>query len=564
MTITDGSLDTTIVNGRLDDQQELLHTLNLAVNPFVRTKSNEAPVGQVFVGRVNEIRAAAMRVVDHARNLLVWGGHGCGKTTFLRKLLHELRAARKISFLTGYTTLVEDTPQGFQRAALSAFCKGARGVASSDALSTFAVETLRALTSGAEIGAIDLRFEQGLELARGAGFHRVVIAIDELEKYEADVVQRMLLSSRFLLDLDASFVLTGRPLDILSDSRAALLAVYDHRIELKPFADAEAREILRRNLTSARHTPEPEETLRPFEDEAVAEMVVRARGLPRPLNLMAGAALQLALDEAALSGAPVASVTAAHLARALEREGHIIYEGIGPEGRSMVGHLYQHGGFASSPYLEALAPGRRPHTLHELEELTQEDAVLNFEAVDGAAFLVSPLVEQSLRVQRGKRVQLRALWKNAIEAPDKDARGKALEDFAAAFFGEVFVIKERNLRTDTEELDLVLEHSPATDPRFKNAAYLIVECKNWRTRPVDQTAITKLYGELSLHHLKQGFLLATSTFTRKAAQQARYAFSEGVEIMLIEGVGMADFLDGLSPVGDFLADLHRRQILRAM
>jgi type II secretory pathway predicted ATPase ExeA len=552
-----------IASGSLDDRRELLLALNLAENPFVKTAN-----GRVFVGRVNEIRAAAMRIVDHPRNLLVWGGHGCGKTTFLRKLLHELRAARKLSFLTGYTTLVDDTPLGFQQAALTALCEGARDGTSSEELQTFATETLADLAplgaGGAGAGALDLRFRRALELAKAAGFHRVVLAIDEIEKREAEVVQRMLLSSRFLLDLDASFVLTGRPLDIFSDRRAALLAVFDPRIELKPFEPAESREILRKNLAVARLAPEPEATLRPFEDDAVAQMVTLSRGLPRPLNLMAGAALQLALDETALSGAPLASVSAAHLARALEREGNVIYEEIGSEGRSMVGNLYQHSGFASSPDLEGLAPGRRPDTLHELEELSREDAVLSFEAVDGAAFVVSPAVEQSLRSRREKRSQLRALWKSAIEAQDKDTRGKALEEFAAAFFGEVFAIKERNVRTDTEELDLVLEPSSATDLRFKKAAYLVVECKNWQARPVDQTAVTKLYGELSLHNMKQGFLLATSRFTQDAVQQARYAISRDVEILLIEGASMLDFLDHLNPVSDFLADLHRRQILRAM
>jgi type II secretory pathway predicted ATPase ExeA len=557
-----------IVNGTLDVRQELLEALNLTQNPFVKTEPSDAAIDRIFVGRTAEMRAAAMRVVDRPRNLLIWGGYGCGKTTFVRRLLHEFRTARKLSFLTGYAALVEDTAQGFQRAALTALCKGARDATASGELHTFARETLDALAplpSGAvEVGAIDLRFQQALELAKAAGFHRVVLAIDEIDKRDGQVVQEVLQSSRFLLDLEVSFVLTGHPFDIFSDSRASLLAVFDHRIELKPFADAESREILRRNLAVARKTPEPEETLRPFEDEVINQMVARARGLPRPLNLMASAALEQALDEATEPKAPVASVTAAHLERALVREGNIIYNEVGAEARSILGRMFLRRGYASGPDLDALDPGRLSRTVRELEELSHRDAVLRLEASDGAAFALSPPLEQNLRIESERREQLRALWKTALNAPDKDTRGKALEDFAAAFFGDAFEVKDRNLRTDTEELDLVLERSPKTDPRFGKAPYLVVECKNWQARPVDQTAVTKLFGELSMHNQKQGFLLTTSRFTNDAVQQARYAVPKDVEIVLIDGADIAAFLDDLRPVSDLLVDLHRRQILRAL
>jgi hypothetical protein len=556
-----------IVNGTLDRRQSLLDAINLTENPFVKTEPPEGAIDRIFVGRIPEMRAAAMRMVDRPRNLLVWGGYGCGKTTFIRKLLHELRSAKKLLFLTGYAALVEDTAQGFQRAALTALCEGARAVASPGPLHLFATETLGALAplapGGAEVGAIDLRFRRGLELAKEAGFHRVVLAIDEIDKRDAHRVQGMLLSSRFLLDQDASFVLTGRYLDAFSDVRASLLAAFDHRIELKPFGDAELQEILRKNLALGRGTPEPEETFRPFEDEVMTQIVARSRGIPRPLNLMAGAALEQALDEATAASSALTAVTAGHLARALEREGNIIFNEVGAERRLILERIFRRRGYASGADLAELAPGGIPHTLQELDELSQLDAVLRFEAGDGAAFALSPPVEQNLQLESGKRDRLRALWLSAIGAQDRAARGKALEDFASVFFGEAFTITKRNLRTDTEELDLVLERSAATDPRFRRGTYLVVECKNWQAMKVDQDAVTKVVGELNLHNLKQGFLLATGDFTSDAVQQARYASAQDVEIVLIDGPTIVDFLNGLRPVGDLLVELHRRQILRA-
>ncbi len=391
----------------------------------------------------------------------------------------------------------------------------------------------------------------------------MVLAIDEIDKRDGYAVQAMLQSTRFLLDLDASFVLTGGHFDIFSDVRSSLLAVFDHRIELKPFADADSREILRKNLARARRTPEPEETLLPFDEDAVAQMVARARGLPRPLNLMASAALELALDEATNTARPLTSVSMAHLARALEREGNLIYNEVGAERRLILGRMFQRSGYASGAAdFSALGPGGLPHTLRELDDLTQQDAVLRLEAEEGAAFALSPPVEENLRAESDRRDRLRALWKGALEAPEKNARGKALEDFAVAFFGDAFTVSERNSRTDTEELDLVLERSPSTNPRFGKAAYLFVECKNWQTQPVEQATISQLYAKLDMRNLKQGFVLATSRFTTDAAQQARYAASKDVEIVLLDGHTIADFLDGLRPVSDLLVELHRRQILR--
>ena len=556
-----------IVNGTLDARRRSLDALNLIENPFIKTDPPEAVLDRVFVGRAPEMRQAAMRVVDRPRNLLVYGGYGCGKTTFVRKLLHELRSTQAFAFLTGYAPLVFDTAQGFQLAALTALCDGARTATSEGPLHDFAREALdelgRLSPSTREIGSIDVRFRRGLELAREARFHRVVLVIDELDKRDAQVVQEVLTGSRFLLDFEASFVLTGRYLDVFADIRSSLLAAFDHRVELRPFQDKESREILRRNLVIARKEQEQEPTLLPFEDAVVTRIVTEARGLPRPLNLMACAALDQALDEAVEAGSSAPTVTPGHLERALAREGNLIYNDVGAEARALLSRIFRQKGYASGADLDTLAPGGLPEAMKELELLSRRDAVLRLEATDGAAFALSPPIEQNLRAETEKRERLRALWKDALAATDKAARGRGLEEFAAAFFDEAFTVTERNLRTDTEELDLVLERSPRTDPRFWKATYLFVECKNWRTRPVDQSAVTKLFGELTLHSRKQGFLVATGGFTDDARQQARYTATQDVEIVLIDGPILEEFLKELRPVGDLLVELHRKLVLRS-
>jgi hypothetical protein len=556
-----------IVNGTLDERWHLLEALNLTENPFIKTEPAERDLERVFVGRRQEMREVAGRVVDRPRNILVFGGYGCGKTTFVRKLLQELRSARSRRFLTGYAALGEDTPRGFQIAALAALCEGARSAMSEGPLHEFACETLeelgRLVPGERAVGSPDIRFRRGLSLAEQEGVHRVVLVIDEVDKRDPKVIKEILMGSRFLLDLGASFVLTGRYLDVFADIGSSLLAAFDHRVELKPFPDEEALEILRRNLAIARKTPEPEQTTQPFDEDVVARMVARARGLPRPLNLMASTALDHALDEAIESKTRIASITLGHLDRALQRQGNLIYNDVGAEARLILAGIFRRKGYASGEDLEALKPGGLPAVVKELEMLSRHDAVLRLEAADGPAFALSPQVEQNLRIESAKRERLRGLWKEAIDATEKVVRGRALEEFGATFFAEVFEVTARNLRTDTEELDLVLERSAGTDPRFTKSTYLIVECKNWRTQPVDQSAVTKLFGELALHSSQQGFLLTTGSFTEDARQQARYAVTQGVEIVLLDGPTLQRFLQELQSVNDLLVECHRRLVLRA-
>lgn len=556
-----------IINGSLDRRTALLEAGNLRENPFVRTEPPDEVIDRIFVGRTQQLRDAAFRVLDRPRNLLVIGGHGLGKTTFIRKLLRELYTTRTIRFLTGYAPLRTDTPQGLQIAALSALAEGALAAsAPGSKLNDYALSVRADLarlgtSTSDELRAPDLRFREGLELAR-QDFKRVVIAIDEVDKRDAAVIQSMLMGSRFFLDLEASFILTGRYLDVFADIRASLLAAFDHRVELQPLTPEECQEVIQRNLEVARLKPESPPTLRPFEEPVVGEMVKRARGLPRPLNLMADAALEEAVREGMESGSQTISVAPRHLESALRNEGNLVFNDVGAEARKLLTRIFQRTGYVSGADLDALAPaGGLPEAVRNLEELSQRDAVLPLEATGGIAFALTPTVDRALVSLEAQRERLRARWTEVTTSTDKAVRGKSLEEFAEAFFTESFKVVERNARTDTEELDLVLERTPATDPRFVET-YLLVECKNWRKQPVDQQQVTTLAGKMDLHHRTQAFLLTSGEFTGPARQQAAHAYSaRKLEILLLDGREIEQFLSNLKTVGDFLVELHRRQIL---
>lgn len=556
-----------IVNGSLDRRHALLSACNLQRNPFTKTEPKDDTIDQVFVGREAEIRDAALRVYDGPRNLLVVGGYGYGKTTFVRKLLRELRETKSVTFMTGYAALQHDSPDGFRLAALTALVEGALAVAPSGSeLHTFATrnwEELARLESDVRGPRIpDLRFREGLSLARKAGIHRVVIAIDEIDKRDAQVVQSVVMGARALLDADASFILTGRYMDVFADIRSSLLAAFDHRIELQLFTREELFEILRRNLKAVRKQPEESPSLVPFEALTAETIVVRSQGMPRPLNLMAYAALEELLQTKGEPPTGAVQVTREHLDRALQREGNLIYNRLGENDRELLAKIFRRAGYVSGADLGGLDPLEGlPGTVRELEQLSREDALLRLEASTGPAFQLSPPVERVIAALQRRREELRALWDEARRSRERD--GRRLEAFAAAFFEESFVVRERNIRTDTEELDLVLESSRETDPVFRKGPYLLVECKDWRTQNVDQATLSKLATVLATRHFKQGFVLTTKGFSPEALQQARnIAQAMQVEIVLVDGNEMEAFLQDVRPVSDFLVDLHRRQLLR--
>jgi type II secretory pathway predicted ATPase ExeA/Holliday junction resolvase-like predicted endonuclease len=556
-----------IINGSLDRRSSVLAASNLTGNPFTRTEPSEAVIDRVFVGRAEQIREAAFRVLEKPRNLLVLGGYGLGKTTFIRKLLRELHGSKNIRFLTGYAPLRSDTPQGLQLAALSALAEGALQSAPPESeLYRYARTVMDELgrvegTSNEALRAPDIRFREGLKLANGM-YRRVVIAIDEIDKRDPQTVQAIIMGSRYFLDLEASFVLTGRFLDALSDIRASLLAAFDHRIELQAFTPEECEEILRRNLQTVRVEPETTPSTSPFRQEVVEAITQRANGLPRPLNLMADAALEEAIWEAVGGTAEKLDVSLEHLEKALRKEGNLVFNKVGAEARDLLTRIFQRNGYVTGAELDMLSPvGGVPEAIRTLEDLSKQDAVLRLGAGDGAAFALTPMVTRTVEQLQREHELLLARWRDATSSTDPQTRGRALEDFAAAFFGMSFKVVERNARTDTEELDLVLERSTDTPIRFHDS-YFLVECKNWRTTTVNQRVVSALLGQMQTRHRRQAFLLTSGQFTEDARQQAHYAFSsQKVEILVISGEDIEAFLPTLKTVGDFLAEIHRKQMV---
>jgi hypothetical protein len=95
------------------------------------------------------------------------------------------------------------------------------------------------------------------------------------------------------------------------------------------------------------------------------------------------------------------------------------------------------------------------------------------------------LARSADRILRGHYVPTSELVTRVDAAESSADKGAALESLMEALFAKVpgFVVYSRDLRTMTEEIDLVmLNDSP--DPVFsKDGPIVLVECKNWTARP---------------------------------------------------------------------------------
>ena len=181
--------------------------------------------------------------------------------------------------------------------------------------------------------------------------------------------------------------------------------------------------------------------------------------------------------------------------------------------------------------------------------------------LEGPTYTLAPPTKRELAAFSSIRGDLEARWKEALRTAERAEKGRALESFAAAFFGCAFRVVERNLRTENEELDLAVEPSDNTPSVLCRYMYGIVECKNWR-KPVDQSVVSTLSSKLQAKRQELGFVLATRRITREARQQARDLFKRlGTLLLLIDGETIEAFLESTQTVAELLNDLHRDLVL---
>ena len=161
------------------------------------------------------------------------------------------------------------------------------------------------------------------------------------------------------------------------------------------------------------------------------------------------------------------------------------------------------------------------------------------------------------------RVALRA-WETRTLG-DSVQKGRRFEGFLAFLLGQVrdFRVVERNYRSGTDEIDLVLQIDNWSDRCWHKSGvpFVLVEAKNW-AKPVGQPEVTLFRGKLRtrLQTTRIGLLFAASRFTSDAKEQeARFTLDPQI-VVLIDGEQIEKWINSASP-DDLLEEMVRHAML---
>jgi hypothetical protein len=550
-----------IFNGTFDHRAQILDRYNLQKNPFRKDAPPDDVINKIFIGRLPELRRAAYTMYDSPRNVLVRGGFGMGKTTFMRKLLFELSSASKAQFLTARHPLLGGTPLDFQNTALKALAMAMRA---EDEQAERVVDRI--------VG--DERFHHP-ELVLGEllgranqRYARVVIGIDELDKYPPRQINDVIVQSRPLLDMECAFVLTGKLLDVLGTVDSSAYGAFQTTIDLMPFSKEDSREIILRNLQAFRVREAPDGVV-PFEPAIIDRIIRDAAGIPRAINAICFDVLDRAIEREADEGKPV-RVDLDLYDQCLSTLGAEIYAQSGSDERDILRSVLMHGGSLDTENpIQYLADGLPDVNAPAIEKLTRADMLLKTETGTNVVFSLAAPASLFFAAERVWKQALEKKWREAtVDGLAADQKGKRLEDFAVELFGRVFKVVERDLRTATEELDVVMEFA-GRDPIWAQAPTILVECKNWSAR-VPQKEVSALATKGRLNACDLAFILSISGFTQDARMQARdHNLADQAErrlVVLISGVDVEGFLSrgNEETADDFLKKLRRAAQLRVL
>jgi hypothetical protein len=208
-----------------------------------------------------------------------------------------------------------------------------------------------------------------------------------------------------------------------------------------------------------------------------------------------------------------------------------------------------------------------------LDHLTSVDAQLHLvrglNSVDGPAPVLACLADEGITVEPEVRQRLAATAWNLSRAKDISSylKGRRLEGLLCFLLSQIedFRVVERNLRTDTEELDAVVQQGRVHGSRCwseMGAPFIIVEAKNWTTK-VTQTEASVLRVKMQGRrgNVRLGVLVGANGFTSDAREQEMRFASDDLTIAFI-GPDELDKWIAADDGDDYLEQLVRRAILR--
>lgn len=186
--------------------------------------------------------------------------------------------------------------------------------------------------------------------------------------------------------------------------------------------------------------------------------------------------------------------------------------------------------------------------------------------VDPPAALLTTICERRVKVSPDAR---RLLGTKALALSKADAtaqvRGRRYEALIAFLLSQItdFDVVEHNFRTDTEELDVVVQQR-ATQGRVWSlgAPLILVEAKNWaRAVPQKEVSAFRVKLEGKRGTVRLGLMFGSSGFTSDALDQELRFASDELTIAFVRPEELEEWI-ATADGDEYLETLVRRAILR--
>jgi hypothetical protein len=205
--------------------------------------------------------------------------------------------------------------------------------------------------------------------------------------------------------------------------------------------------------------------------------------------------------------------------------------------------------------------------LETLAELDAQIHVIDGDAISAPLPVLTAIVERSIRVSASSRQRLANLALDLSRQPGSaPLRGRRFEALVLFLLSQVrdFRVVEHNYRTDTEELDGVVQQG-ATQGRVwatLAAPFLLLEAKNW-SRRVDQQVVSVLRVKMQGRRgsVRIGLLCGAAGFTSDARDQELRFASDNLTIVFLGPEEIEAWVSAADP-DEFLEGIIRRDMLR--
>jgi len=122
-----------------------------------------------------------------------------------------------------------------------------------------------------------------------------------------------------------------------------------------------------------------------------------------------------------------------------------------------------------------------------------------------------------------RELLINAKYAEALHSMNSQTKGKALEDLLAALFASIegFTEIDRNVKTETEEIDIVFRNESQHPFWQKEGSLILVECKNWHSQRVgkNEFVLFKEKIENRAGRCRLGFLVCVEEFAETVTKE---------------------------------------------